>query len=151
MNGIYQNAQVSYILVYFLKIAQLADLPWKQIIAFQKHHESALKIIPLQGAELCIPEKYIVYYAPYQFIRRKHFLNLLQHGKTSFQNSRIFTFFDALGFKDKRYRSENASIFYAMNKPIAWTQVESKLEQLNVHAVTFLEKSIANFSNYSEI
>lgn len=57
------------VLGYFLNIENLSQLPWKQVKAVGKRMRAPLHVIPLQGAERCIPEKYAITPDPYQFLQ----------------------------------------------------------------------------------
>lgn len=150
------------ILGYFLNTGTLAEIYWNQILDSFK--EQPLRVIPLQGTELSIPEDCLITPDPYEFIQafreakniitnsfhgtvfsiimRKPFLSILQTGNTAIQNTRFFSLLKSLGLEDRIYAPEKGPMRKQMDQPIPWEAVENKLEQLRNHSTQFLEKAI---------
>ncbi len=150
------------ILGYFLNTDALTEIYWNQILDSFKGNP--LRIIPLQGTELCIPEDSIITPDPYEFIQafkeakniitnsfhgtvfsiimRKPFLSILQAGDTAIQNTRFFSLLKSLGLEDRIYAPERGLMREQMEQKIQWEAVENRLEQLRGHSAEFLEKAI---------
>lgn len=150
------------ILGYFLNTDALTEIYWNQILDSFKGNP--LRIIPLQGTELCIPEDSIITPDPYEFIQafkeakniitnsfhgtvfsiimRKPFLSILQAGDTAIQNTRFFSLLKSLGLEDRIYAPERGLMREQMEQRIQWEAVENRLEQLRGHSAEFLEKAI---------
>lgn len=150
------------ILGYFLNTDALTEIYWDQILDSFKGNP--LRIIPLQGTELCIPEDSIITPDPYEFIQafkeakniitnsfhgtvfsiimRKPFLSILQAGDTAIQNTRFFSLLKSLGLEDRIYAPERGLMREQMEQRIQWEAVENRLEQLRGHSAEFLEKAI---------
>ena len=123
-----------------------------------------LRVIPLQGAECCIPEKYSISPDPYEFLQafqealciitnsfhgtvfalimRKPFITILQKGETAVQNTRIFSLLESLGLEDRIYHPEKGSMAEQLDRPINWTAVERNWEALRIHSMEFLKNAI---------
>ncbi|WP_300797091.1 polysaccharide pyruvyl transferase family protein, partial [uncultured Akkermansia sp.] len=152
------------VLGYFLNIDQLSRLPWKQVKEVGKKMRATLRVIPLQGAECCIPEKYSISPDPYEFLQafqealciitnsfhgtvfalimRKPFITILQKGETAVQNTRIFSLLESLGLEDRIYHPEKGSMAEQLDRPINWTAVERNWEALRIHSMEFLKNAI---------
>ncbi|WP_268751251.1 polysaccharide pyruvyl transferase family protein [Akkermansia muciniphila] len=150
------------ILGYFLNTDALTEIYWNQILDSFKGNP--LRIIPLQGAECCIPEKYSISPNPYEFLQsfqealciitnsfhgtvfalimRKPFITILQKGETAVQNTRIFSLLESLGLEDRIYHPEKGSMAGQLNRPINWTAVERNWEALRIHSMEFLKNAI---------
>ncbi|HBI12216.1 MAG TPA: hypothetical protein DDX86_01095, partial [Akkermansia sp.] len=135
------------ILGYFLNTDTLTEIYWDQILDSFKGNP--LRIIPLQGTELCIPEDNIITPDPYEFIQafkeakniitnsfhgtvfsiimRKPFLSILQAGNTAIQNTRFFSLLKSLGLEDRIYAPEKGSMREQMEQKIQWEAVENRL------------------------
>lgn len=152
------------VLGYFLNIENLSQLPWKQVKAVGKRMRALLHVIPLQGAENCIPEKYAITPDPYQFLQafqeascvitnsfhgtvfaiimQKPFLTILQNGHTAIQNARVFSLLEALGLEDRIYRPEQGSMSAQLERPVNWEAAERNLEALRRHSMSFLRNAV---------
>ena len=150
------------ILGYFLNTDTLTEIYWDQILDSFKGNP--LRIIPLQGTELCIPEDNIITPDPYEFIQafkeakniitnsfhgtvfsiimRKPFLSILQAGNTAIQNTRFFSLLKSLGLEDRIYAPEKGPMREQMEQKIQWEAVENRLEHLRAHSTEFLKKAI---------
>ena len=150
------------ILGYFLNTDALTEIYWNQILDSFKGNP--LRIIPLQGTELCIPEDSIITPDPYEFIQafkeakniitnsfhgtvfsiimRKPFLSILQAGDTAIHTTRFFSLLKSLGLEDRIYAPERGLMREQMEQKIQWEAVENRLEQLRGHSAEFLEKAI---------
>lgn len=152
------------VLGYFLNVEKLSQLPWKQVKNVGKKMQAPLRVIPLQGAENCIPEKYSLAPDPYEFLQafqealciitnsfhgtvfaiimRKPFLTILQNGKTAMQNTRIFSLLESLGLEGRIYYPEKGPMNEQMAHPINWTAAERRLKDLRLHSLGFLTNAI---------
>lgn len=152
------------VLGYFLNIEDLSQLPWKQVKAVGKRMRVPLHVIPLQGAEHCIPEKYAITPDPYQFLQafqeascvitnsfhgtvfaiimQKPFLTILQNGHTATQNARVLSLLEALGLEDRIYRPEQGSMSAQLERPVNWEATEQNLEALRRHSLNFLRNAV---------
>lgn len=152
------------VLGYFLNIENLSQLPWKQVKAVGKRMGAPLHVIPLQGAERCIPEKYAITPDPYQFLQafqeascvitnsfhgtvfaiimQKPFLTILQNGHTAIQNARVFSLLEALGLEDRIYRPEQGSMSAQLERPVHWEATDRNLEALRRHSINFLRNAV---------
>lgn len=152
------------VLGYFLNIEKLSQLPWKQVKAVGKRMGAPLHVIPLQGAERCIPEKYAITPDPYQFLQafqeascvitnsfhgtvfaiimQKPFLTILQNGHTAIQNARVFSLLEALGLEDRIYRPEQGSMSAQLERPVHWEATDRNLEALRRHSINFLRNAV---------
>lgn len=152
------------VLGYFLNIEDLSQLPWKQVKAVGKRMRAPLHVIPLQGAERCIPEKYAITPDPYQFLQafqeascvitnsfhgtvfaiimQKPFLTILQNGHTAIQNARVFSLLEALGLEDRIYRPEQGSMSAQLERPVNWEATDRNLEALRRHSMNFLRNAV---------
>lgn len=155
------------ILAYFLNVKKLSDLPWTSVVEFAREREADLKVVPLQGAELAVPEEFV--YAPtptewlnaydkadciltnsfhgtaFAIIMRKPFLVVLQKGKTEGENCRFFSILKKLGL-ESRILQKGRTIEEQMSCPIDWNEVTEKLDTFRSFSRTFLEKSLKNNS-----
>lgn len=152
------------VLGYFLNIENLSQLPWKQVKAVGKRMGAPLHVIPLQGAERCIPEKYAITPDPYQFLQafqeascvitnsfhgtvfaiimQKPFLTILQNGHTAIQNARVFSLLEALGLEDRIYRPEQGSMSAQLERPVNWEATDRNLKALRRHSMNFLRNAV---------
>lgn len=152
------------VLGYFLNIENLSQLPWKQVRAVGKRMGAPLHVIPLQGAERCIPEKYAITPDPYQFLQafqeascvitnsfhgtvfaiimQKPFLTILQNGHTAIQNARVFSLLEALGLEDRIYRPEQGSMSAQLERPVNWEATDRNLKALRRHSMNFLRNAV---------
>ena len=152
------------VLGYFLNIEKLSQLPWKQVKAVGKRMRAPLHVIPLQGAERCIPEKYAITPDPYQFLQafqeascvitnsfhgtvfaiimQKPFLTILQNGHTAIQNARVFSLLEALGLEDRIYRPEQGSMSAQLERPVNWEATDRNLKALRRHSMNFLRNAV---------
>lgn len=159
------------VLGYFLNIGKISQLPWKQIRKAGKKMRAPLRVIPLQGAEYCIPSKYSIAPDPYEFLQafrealciitnsfhgtvfaiimRKPFLTLLQHGKTAVQNARLFSLLESLGLEDRLYHPEKGPMNEQLARPINWTAAERNREALRLHSMDFLRNAIQQCTSAS--
>lgn len=159
------------ILGYFLNIDKLSRIPWKQVKNVGKKMHAPLRIIPLQGAEYCIPEKYSIMPDPYEFLQafqealcivtnsfhgtvfaiimRKPFLTLLQNGKTAIQNARIFSLLESLGLEERIYHPKKGPMNKQLDRPINWTSVEQNQQALCLHSMEFLKNAVQQCTSAS--
>lgn len=153
-----------YVLGYFLNISSLSQLPWREVKAVSRRMHAPLHVVPLQGAEYCIPEKYAITPDPYQFLQafqeascvitnsfhgtvfaiimQKPFLTILQNGHTATQNARVLSLLEALGLEDRIYRPEQGSMNAQLERPVNWEATERNLEALRRHSMDFLGNAI---------
>lgn len=111
------------VLAYFLNVKKLSALPWREVVNFAREREAELKVVPLQGSELAVPEANVFTPSPTQWlnaydkadcvltnsfhgtafavIMRKPFLVVLQCGKTESENCRFFSILKKLGLENR--------------------------------------------------
>lgn len=152
------------ILAYFLNVKSLDELPWKETLKLSKDYNSALKVIPLQGTELCVPEEYVFTPSPTEWLNaydksecvitnsfhgtafaiiiRKQFLVILQKGKTESENCRFLSILEKLGLESRIYSENNGTMYEQMRIPINWKSVEEKLKNFRNFSMQFLSKSL---------
>ncbi len=111
------------VLAYFLNVKKLESLPWHDLVEFARERAAALKVVPLQGAELAIPEEFVFAPSPsewlnaydkadcvltnsfhgtaFAIIMRKPFLVVLQKGKTAGENCRFLSLLEKLNLESR--------------------------------------------------
>lgn len=163
-----------FTLCYLLNINSLKQIPLSGIKLFANEKKTNLMIIPLQGSEIIIPEKYIYTPSPvewlntfynasyiitnsfhgaiFSIIMQKPFLILLQHGKTSLENCRFSSFLKELEL-DNRIINEKAiekitddDIKKIIDKKIDWPNVEYRLKHLKTISTDFLLTAIPSLT-----
>lgn len=152
------------VLAYFLNIKKLSELPWNAVVEFAQNREADLKVVPLQGAELAIPEEYVYTPSPaewlnaydkadciltnsfhgtaFAIIMRKPFLVVLQKGKTEGENCRFFSILKKLGLESRIFDSSKGKIAAQMDEAIDWDCVAEKLNAFRSFSRQFLEKAL---------
>lgn len=153
------------VLAYFLNIKKLSQLPWLGVVEFAKERSADLKVVPLQGAELVIPEEYVYTPSPtewlnaydkadciltnsfhgtaFAIIMRKPFLVVLQKGKTEGENCRFFSILKKLGLESRIFDSSKGKIAAQMDEAIDWGYVAEKLNAFRSFSRQFLERALS--------
>lgn len=113
------------VLAYFLNVKSRKQLPWRELLDFARERDADLKVVPLQGAELAVPEKFVFAPSPaewlnafdkaeciltnsfhgtvFAIIMRKPFLTVVQSGKTAEENCRFYSVLRKLGLESRIY------------------------------------------------
>ena len=160
-----------FVLGYFVNINMIDQLPWEQIVSFTSERGDNLRIIPVQGAELVIPEKYIFTPSPsawmnafhkancvvtnsyhgalFAIIMKKSFLVFLQRGG-SHENGRFTSALRRLGLDDRMLTPDVWSsltpdtLDSLMSQPIDWDDVTLKLSEWRKLSAGFLDMALEN-------
>lgn len=125
------------VLAYFLNVKKKEQLPWAAVLELARERAAELKIVPLQGAELAIPEEYVFTPSPAQWlnaydkadcvltnsfhgtvfavIMRKPFLVVLQKGKTAVENCRFFSLLKKLGLEARIFDEIGGGVYLGAN------------------------------------
>lgn len=155
-----------FLLGYFLNIDSISSIPWQEIKGLSSRKGLGLKVIPLQGAEKCIPreniiiptlEEWVQLYSDadyvvtnsfhgtvFSIIMKKPFLVTLQKGHTARENARFTSILGSLGLEGRIYDSDGGeSIIVRMDEEIIWSDVEDKLNELTESSKEFLRMAIS--------
>lgn len=159
-----------FVLGYFVNVSNDGQIPWKVTDGLAKSLRANLRIVPLQGAELVIPDEYVFTPTPsawlnafheadcvvtnsyhgtlFAIIMRKPFLVFLQGGATTQENCRFGSVLDLLDLQDRMLPPEKWScatvetIADLMAKSIAWDHVAEKLYKLRELSEQFLDEAL---------
>jgi hypothetical protein len=159
-----------FVLGYFVNIHSLEEIPWDATVGFSKARENDLLTVPMQGAELVIPEQNIYTPSPsgwlnafnktecvvtnsyhgalFAIIMRKPFLVFLQGGIGSHQNGRFTSALEPLGLKhrmlelDEWKSASSETLEERMSTPIDWDDVTNRLNEWRQRSETFLEAAL---------
>jgi len=167
------NGEVSapFVLAYFVNVRVTAQIPWESTVGLAALRSLELKVIPLQGAELVIPENYLLVPTPAEWLRafhdaecvvtnsyhgalfaiimKKPFLVCLQGGTTAAENCRFTSILEPLGLASRILASEEWSVMQAavlnekLSESIDWAFVDEKLAALREASRKFLCDAIA--------
>jgi len=116
------------VLAYFVNVKSRKQLPWNELLAFARERDADLKIVPLQGSELAIPENFVFTPSPAEWLNayaqadcvltnsfhgtvfailmRKPFLVVTQNGKTATENGRFYSILGKLGLESRIFNRE---------------------------------------------
>ncbi|MFL9710283.1 polysaccharide pyruvyl transferase family protein [Methylobacillus sp. Pita1] len=153
------------LLCYFLNIRRRSSLPWSELVNFSSSGGLKLKVIPLQGAESCIPKENLFipnipqwiksfssancivtnsfHGTVFSIIMKRPFLVVLQDGYTATENSRFISILSKLGLENRIYNSESSkSLRECMHEPIDWDNVSMKLDYLRKTSADWLLESL---------
>lgn len=152
------------ILAYLINVRELSDLPWNELLVFSREMGLELKVVPLQGSELAIPEEYVYTPSPaewlnaydksefvvtnsfhgtvFAIIMRKPFVVVLQKGEMSIANCRFLSMLSRLDLEDRIWSGEG-KISEVASRQIDWDAVEGKLNDFRTHSEIFLEKALS--------
>jgi hypothetical protein len=156
-----------FVLGYFVNINLIDQIPWEPIVGFASARKNELRVVPMQGAELVIPEKYAFAPSPsawinafhkadcvvtnsyhgalFAIVMRKPFLVFLQCGAKSHENCRFTSALEPLGLDDRilAHSSWHAitpnELDKQMSRSIDWAEVEIKLTKLKKTSMEFLD------------
>jgi len=163
--GVPQPFQRPFVLAYLVNVDELAKVPWKEMQELGRHAKGDLKVVPLQGPELLIPEECLYVPRPAEWINafakcasvvttsyhgmlfailmQKPFLVVLQAGGFSAENCRFMSVLNRLGLEDRIYRGRESSMTRQMHAPIDWEAVESELSAFKDESTCFLREHLA--------
>ena len=157
------------LLCYFLNAWDLKELPWLAVKELASKLRVDLKVIPLQGSELIIPDEYVLAPTPAEWINafaeshyivtnsfhgvlfaiimRKPFLAILPQGSIARENSRIISILELLGLSDRAFPSNScatkvADLYKTLLKPIDWSSIGILVERLRRTSITFLSNAL---------
>lgn len=152
------------ILAYLINTRSFSALPLKELLVFSEEVKAEVKIVPLQGSELIVPEEFIFAPSPaewlnaydksefvitnsfhgtvFAIIMRKPFVVILQKGEMSVANCRFLSTLLRLGLEDRIWSGEGKISEVAFRK-IDWGEVEEKLNDFRHHSEAFLEKALS--------
>lgn len=151
------------ILAYLINIRSLDTIPWEKLVAFSVEEAAQLKVVPLQGAELAIPEEFVFTPSPeewlnayesadfvvtnsfhgtvFAIIMRRPFVVVLQKGVTESANCRFFSLLERLGLENRILRSGD-SLSEIAHRNIDWERVEKALDELRAYSMEFLNEAL---------
>ncbi len=158
------------VLAYYVNLKSLDDIPWESSLQLSEHLGCKLNAIPMQGAELVLPETHISTPSPiawieafnqaefvltnsyhgalFSIIMKKSFLIFLQDGHGTHQNIRFTSALAPLGLH-KRILSSNEwrrmsahEMQQALQDPINWKDVDDKLHLWREKSKAFLINSL---------
>lgn len=152
---------------YFLNLHCLSEIPWKAMTGFSSMNNADFKAIPLQGAELVIPEEFSYTPSPTQWlnaydnaeyiltnsfhgtlfaiIMKKQFL-VIPHGKWEQAGSgvRFSSILQLLGLEDRVFSgSTKEDLHLQIQKPIDWESVDGRVQTERKRSVDFIEAALA--------
>jgi hypothetical protein len=164
------TASSPFALAYFVNVRALGQIPWEATIGLSALRSLELRVIPLQGAELVIPERYLFVPTPEEWLRafhqaacvvtnsyhgalfavimKKPFLVCLQSGTTAAENCRFTSVLEPLGLASRILPSEewstmgSAELADRMHRPIDWDSAYSNLERLRNASKLYLTQSL---------
>jgi hypothetical protein len=151
---------------YFVNVRKVSQIPWKGIKDFASEKGFDLKVVPLQGTELIIPDRYVFTPSPagwinafdkaecvvtnsfhgalFAVLMRKPFLVFLQTSRTASENCRFSSTLGTLGLESRMVAANewkdatSADINRWMDVEIDWEAVDAKLEQFRQSSKEFL-------------
>ena len=155
------------VLGYFLNTRSLSELPWEAMTGFSAAMGADFKAIPLQGAELVIPEEFVYAPAPaawlnaydnadyiltnsfhgtvFAIIMKKQFL-VIPHGKWGHVGSgvRFSSILKLLGLEDRLFTGNSGEDIKAqIHKPIDWNLVDAKLQVERKRSMDFIGTALS--------
>jgi hypothetical protein len=169
-DGADQDLGGDFILAYFVNVRELAHVPWVSTCELAQSTGLDLRVIPLQGTELVVPEEYILTPSPsgwvnafdkctyaltnsfhgalFAVIMHKPFLVLLQTGATAAENCRFYSALAPLGLGDRILTSDQwqrasaIELQEQLSAQIEWGQVDIELERLRKLSESFLLRAL---------
>jgi hypothetical protein len=159
-----------FVLGYFVNVHKIEHIPWVPTVGFATARGADLRVVPLQGAELVIPDEYI--YAPspsawvnafhkadcvvtnsyhgalFAIIMKKPFLVFLQGGANSQENCRFTSVLKPLGLDDRvlspgTWRDVTPSALdNRMSRSIDWGKVGVALSGWRQLSAAFLDNAL---------
>ena len=165
-----QQFATPFVLGYFVNIDNLEQIPWGPTVEFAHARGGDLLAVPMQGAELVIPNKYIYVPSPsewmnafhktdcvvtnsyhgalFAIVMQKPFLVFLQDGAGSHQNGRFTSALKPLGLEDRLLTSDTwrdatpDELESRMAKPIDWGSVAVRLAEWRKISEEFLDQAL---------
>lgn len=160
-----------FIIGYFVNVQHIENIPWEATLGFAKIRGADLRVVPLQGAELVIPEAYVFTPSPsawinafhkancvvtnsyhgalFAIVMKKPFLVFLQSGTSAPENCRFSSALEPLGLYD-RVLSPNSwcdmtpsALDDLMSRPIDWCAVDVALSRWKKDSARFLNNALA--------
>ena len=159
-----------FLLGYFVNVNNTDHIPWESTLGFARDRRLDLRVVPLQGAELVIPEEYL--FAPnpsawmnafhkadcivtnsyhgalFAIVMQRPFLVFLQSGSKSVENCRFSSALIPLGLYDRvlspsEWRDVTPSILNdRFLQPIDWKRVSHEVSRWRSVSAGFLEKAL---------
>jgi hypothetical protein len=161
-----QDLDDDFVLAYFVNVRSLKDIPWVSTRELARATALRLRVIPLQGSELVVPEEHILTPSPSGWVNafdkctyaltnsfhgalfavtmHKPFLVLLQTGSTAAENCRFYTALAPLGLGHRILSSAGWKTASAkeledrLSATIDWEQVDVALEGLRKQSESYL-------------
>lgn len=159
-----------FALAYFVNVRSLEQIPWTSTVGLANRRALDLHVVPLQGAELVIPPRYLFVPNPVEWIRafreakciitnsyhgalfavimRRPFLVCLQGGTTAAENCRFTSILQPLGLHDRILPAAEwagmgtEALDDRMAMPIDWERVRQGLGRLRAESERFLEAAL---------
>lgn len=159
--------QGAFMLGYFLNLESLEDMRWQAIAETAEAMSLEPLVIPLQGAELVVPERYVFAPTPVGFLEafanadcvvtnsyhgtifailnEKPFLVFRQRTAHDRGGERIPNLLQLLGLEDRLIEVNDGSADFVdkMTKPIDWKAVGKALSREREKSTNFLRESLA--------
>ncbi len=159
-----------FLLGYFVNIHFINQIPWDSTVDFANNCGYDFRAVPMQGAELVIPEKYSFTPSPsawlnafhkadcvvtnsyhgalFAIIMRKPFLVFLQGGVKSHENCRFTSALNPLGLSERILANDSwknitsSELYEQMFRPIDWEGVNIALNDWREVSMGFLDKAL---------
>lgn len=163
-----RQEEASYCLGYFLNGYREKDIYLRDIEIYCQKRNLALKIIPNQGAECYIPQKYLLTPSPEQFLAlfrdascvitnsfhavvfsmifKKQFVIIPQKRERIHQNDRFLSLLHTFNLKDKIAHTPS-EIEKIIGQDIDFSALEKLVCSLKKNSLTFLSSSLQTSSN----
>jgi hypothetical protein len=154
------------VLGYFVNVRKLSQIPWTGIMGFARTRRAELRVVPLQGSELIIPDRHVFVPSPagwinafdkaervvtnsfhgalFAVLMRKPFLVFLQTGSTAAENCRFHSALGTLGLDRRILTAEewdgasSEDIGRWMEAEIDWDAVDIRLREFRRVSEAFL-------------
>ena len=169
-DGENQTYPTPFVLGYFVNIQTINQIPWQSTIGFANIGGYDLRVVPMQGAELVIPEKYVFTPSPsawlnafhkadcvvtnsyhgalFAIVMKKPFIVFLQSGVKSPENCRFTSALEPLGLGDRILARDSwhnitaSELALQMSRPINWDEVDLALTKWKSKSTKFLEGAL---------
>lgn len=157
-----------YLFLYLINIDSLEKIYWSDITKYVKEKNLQIQHVMSSGylpaRELIPDSKNIQASIPewltlinnasciittsfhavvFSILHHKQFLAIPLKGEYSKANDRIITLLENLSLSERLY-NESLSLAQQMNKPIEWNVVESKLSEMRISSINFLNQCLDN-------
>lgn len=158
----------SYIFLYLINIDSLESICWSNITKYAKEENLQIQHVMSSGylpaRELIPDSKNIQASIPewltlinnasciittsfhavvFAILHHKQFLAIPLKGVYAKANNRIITLLESLNLSERIY-NESLSFAQQMNNPINWNLVESKLSEIRISSINFLNQCLDN-------